>query len=131
MRDFKTLDIWKRGISLSKMIYVLSREFPAEEKFGLQSQIRRAATSIPINIAEGCGRDSLKDFAHFIHIAEGSASELECELIIAVELGFITDYQATPLIEEISQIRKMMNSYKLKIQDTLSLKKKKSFEQDS
>lgn len=94
MRDFKTLDIWKRGISLSKMIYVLSREFPAEEKFGLQSQIRRAATSIPINIAEGCGRDSLKDFAHFIHIAEGSASELECELIIAVELGFITDYQA-------------------------------------
>lgn len=49
MRDFKTLDIWKRGISLSKMIYVLSREFPAEEKFGLQSQIRRAATSIPIN----------------------------------------------------------------------------------
>lgn len=100
-------------------------------KFGLQSQIRRAATSIPINIAEGCGRDSLKDFAHFIHIAEGSASELECELIIAVELGFITDYQATPLIEEISQIRKMMNSYKIKIQDTLSLKKKKSFEQDS
>lgn len=95
MRDFKTLDIWKRGISLSKMIYVLSREFPAEEKFGLQSQIRRAATSIPINIAEG------------------SASELECELIIAVELGFITDYQATPLIEEISQIRKMMNSYKI------------------
>lgn len=66
-----------------------------------------------------------------IHIAEGSASELECELIIAVELGFITDYQATPLIEEISQIRKMMNSYKIKIQDTLSLKKKKSFEQDS
>lgn len=131
MRDFKTLDIWKRGISLSKMIYVLSREFPAEEKFGLQSQIRRAATSIPINIAEGCGRDSLKDFAHFIHIAKGSASELECELIIAVELGFITDYQATPLIEEISQIRKMMNSYKIKIQDTLSLKKKKSFEQDS
>lgn len=131
MRDFKTLDIWKRGISLSKMIYVLSREFPAEEKFGLQSQIRRAATSIPINIAEGCGRDSLKDFTHFIHIAEGSASELECELIIAVELGFITDYQATPLIEEISQIRKMMNSYKIKIQDKLSLKKKKSFEQDS
>ena len=60
---------------------------------------------VPINIAEGCGRDSLKDFAHFIHIAEGSASELECELIIAVELGFITDYQATPLIEEISQIQ--------------------------
>lgn len=120
MRDFKSLDIWKRGILLTKMIYEISRNFPNEEKFGLQSQMRRASTSIPINIAEGCGRDSLKDFAHFIHIAEGSASELECEIIIAVELGYITDDLAAPAVDEIFQIRKMMNSYKSKIKNTLN-----------
>ncbi|MDO4971236.1 MAG: four helix bundle protein [Bacteroidales bacterium] len=120
MRDFKILDIWKRGILLTKMIYEISRNFPNEEKFGLQSQMRRASTSIPINIAEGCGRDSLKDFAHFIHIAEGSASELECEIIIAVELGYITDDLAAPAVDEIFQIRKMMNSYKSKIKNTLN-----------
>ena len=119
MRDFKTLDIWKRGIELTKQVYILSRSFPSEERYGLQSQIRRAVSSIPINIAEGCGRDSLKDFSHFIHIAEGSASEVECEIIIAVELGIITQDQAKPIIDEICQIRKMMNSYKIKIQDTI------------
>ncbi|MGM9868425.1 MAG: four helix bundle protein [Sodaliphilus sp.] len=119
MRDFRNLEIWERGLQLAKQIYLVSRDFPSEEKYGLQSRIRRAATSIPINIAEGCGRESLKDFVHFIHFAEGSASEVECELIIAVELGFIDKLQAEPIIGEITQLRKMMNSYKLKIQDTI------------
>lgn len=66
MRNFRNLEIWKRGMNISKEIYLITQTFPKEEKFGLQSQIRHAVTSIPINIAEGCGRISATDFANFL-----------------------------------------------------------------
>lgn len=112
MQDFKKLDVWKRSYEFSKEIYGITSRFPDEEKFGLASQVRRAAVSIPINIAEGSGRNSRKDFANFIQIAIGSASEVECELLLAKDLNFIDDDNFSGLCKEIIEIRKMLISFR-------------------
>lgn len=91
MRPHEKLDIWKLSIDLVVEIYSVTQAFPYEERRGLQSQIRRAAISIPANIAEGAARQSDKEFVRFLHIAQGSASELETELLIAKRLGFISE----------------------------------------
>ncbi len=115
MQDFKKIDVWKRSFSFSIVIYKCTSTFPNDEKFGLVSQIRRAAISIPTNIAEGAGRVSRKDFANFLQIAMGSASEVDCELLIAKELGFIENNVFTRLYNELTEIRKMLVSYRLSI----------------
>ncbi len=112
MQDFKKLDVWKRSYEFSKEIYGITSCFPDEEKFGLASQVRRAAVSIPINIAEGSGRNSRKDFANFIQIAIGSASEVECELLLSKDLNFIDDENFSGLCKEIIEIRKMLISFR-------------------
>jgi four helix bundle protein len=86
--NYKDLLVWQKGIALVKLIYQITQTFPAEEKFGLVSQMRRAAVSIPSNIAEGQARHSTGEFVQFLSHAEGSVAELETQLIIAVELGF-------------------------------------------
>ncbi|RED48867.1 four helix bundle protein [Seonamhaeicola aphaedonensis] len=91
MRDFRKLDIWKNGIELVKQIYQLSNKLPSEEKFGLRSQITRAAVSVPSNIAEGCSRNSEVEFKRFLEIAIGSLFEVETQLIIVQELKFIEE----------------------------------------
>ena len=91
MRDFHKLGIWQRSHQLTLDVYRASKVFPKDELFGLTSQIRRAASSVPTNIAEGCGRASNKDFAHFLQIAIGSASEVEYELLLAHDLEYIND----------------------------------------
>jgi four helix bundle protein len=88
MKNYRELNIWKKGIGLVKNVYALSKQFPAEEKFGMISQITRAAVSIPANIAEGSGRNSDKDYARFIQIALGSAFEVQTYLIIAKEMNW-------------------------------------------
>ena len=98
---FRKLEIWKDGIELSKIIYELTRNFPKEEIYGLTSQMRRAAISIPSNIAEGAGRDTNKDFAHFLTIAKGSSFELDSQLILAKELGYITEEQLIPILDKL------------------------------
>lgn len=98
---FRKLEIWKDGIELSKIIYELTRNFPKEEIYGLTSQMRRAAISIPSNIAEGAGRDTDKDFAHFLTIAKGSSFELDSQLILAKELGYITEEQLIPILDKL------------------------------
>lgn len=108
--SFKDLIVWQKGIVLVKQIYKLTSVFPAEEKFGLISQLRRAAVSIPSNIAEGQARRTTGDFIHFISNAEGSVAEVETQLLIAVELSFCTEAQAASSISLIVEIRKMLNA---------------------
>lgn len=107
VRSYRELKVWQKGIELVKMIYELSRSFPKSETFGLASQMQRAAVSIPSNIAEGQGRQHTGEFRQFLHIAIGSAAELDTQLIVAVELGYIGTEQAQPLFDLILEIRKM------------------------
>ena len=88
MRPHEKLDVWNKAIDFV-VVYKATESFPKEERFGLTSQIRRAAVSIPANIAEGAARQSTKEFAHFLSNAQGSASELERELLIAHRLGYL------------------------------------------
>lgn len=131
MQDFKKIDVWKRSFSFSIEIYKCTSIFPNDEKFGLVSQIRRAAISIPTNIAEGAGRVSRKDFANFLQIAMGSASEVDCELLIAKELGFIENNVFTRLYNELTEIRKMLVSYRLSILNYNNNVKNKTSTSDS
>ena len=89
MHQFKELEIWKRSRLFCSQIYTITSKFPNDEKFGLTNQLRRAAISIPSNIAEGSSRNSNKDFARFLEIAIGSAYEIETQLLIAFDLDFI------------------------------------------
>jgi len=91
IKTYKDLLIWQKGIVLVKTIYTNLESFPKDEIFGLQSQIKRAAVSIPSNIAEGWGRNSTISYIHFLKIARGSLFELETQIIIANELNFISD----------------------------------------
>ncbi len=91
MRPHQKLDAWGKSVDLVVEVYKATERFPKEEKYSLTSQIRRAAVSVPANIAEGAGRYSQKEFAHFLSNAQGSASELETELIIAHRLGYLSE----------------------------------------
>ena len=112
VRNFKTLNIWKRSRALVSTIYELTTSFPDDKKFGLTSQIRRASVSVPSNIAEGCGRGTEKDLSRFLDISIGSLCEVETQLYIASDLNFLEKEQIAPLIDETTQIRKMMLGYK-------------------
>ena len=89
MRPHEKLDVWNKAIDFVVVVYQTTEAFPKDEKFGLTSQIRRAAVSIPANVAEGAARQSYKEFAYFLSNAQGSASELETELLIAHRLGYL------------------------------------------
>ncbi|MEG0701195.1 MAG: four helix bundle protein [Alistipes sp.] len=110
MQDFHNLQIWKRSHDLTKNIYTITKSFPKEELFGLTSQIRRAVSSIPTNIAEGCGRGSNADFARFLQIAIGSNTEVEYELLLSYELGYLSYDDYYTLNQETTEIRKMIIS---------------------
>lgn len=109
------LQIWKRSMNLVKEIYIITQNLPAEEKFGLISQVRRCAVSIPSNIAEGAGRNNVKEFIQFLGIASGSAYELETQLILLFELNFKQEIEITPLTNELAEIQKMIYSFKTKL----------------
>lgn len=107
MHNFKEFQVWQRGMSLVKDIYQMTSSFPAEEKFGITSQIRRCAVSIPSNIAEGAGRKTDKDFSRFLSISLGSQFELETQLIVSKEIGFLSEEQLTSTTQELNEIQKM------------------------
>jgi four helix bundle protein len=115
-RSFRDLDVWKLAIQLVKNIYLVTQKFPAQENFGLISQVRRAAISIPSNVAEGQGRKSAKEFKQFLGFALGSTAELETQLVIAQEIGYLTSEDTSPLFLSLDRIRKMIRSLSSKLQ---------------
>ncbi len=112
MRDFKKYDIWQLSHLLTLEIYKITTVFPKEEVYGLTSQIRRATSSIPTNISEGCGRNSDKEFNQFLNIALGSANETEYLIILSKDLNYISEEQFSDLDFKINTIKSKI--YKLK-----------------
>ncbi len=115
MQSFKELKVWQKGIELVAIVYKITTSFPEEEKYGLSAQMRRAAVSIPSNIAEGHLRKTAKDFKQFLSIARGSCAELETQIIIAHKLGFIHDDNFNNLSSKIEELSKMLSSFYSKI----------------
>ena len=109
MKDFRKLKVWENSHKLALNIYEVTKSFPDSEKFGLTSQLRRAATSVPTNIAEGCGFDSDAQLKRFLHIASGSTSETEYLIILAAELGYLQNMDE--LLNEVNQVKKMLNAF--------------------
>ncbi len=107
VRTHRDLDVWKKSIDLVTLIYKYTAEYPKDEVYGLTSQIRRCAVSIPSNIAEGSARTTRKDFSHFLAIALGSVAELETQLIISRNLNFLSEAVLDELISELISIRRM------------------------
>jgi len=108
MRPHESLDVWGKAVDFVVLVYKSTEHFPKEEKFGLTSQIRRAAVSIPANIAEGAGRKSIKEFLHFLSNAQGSASEVETELLIARRLDFLDESNYLRLSSLLDEIGRML-----------------------
>jgi len=126
MRNFRDYDIWKEGIQITKAVYLLTKDFPDQEKFGLATQLQRATVSIPSNIAEGASRKSEVDFARFLEMALGSVFELETQLIIAKELGYTNSESINELLINIYQIEKKLNSFITKIRNNSKKPKPKA-----
>jgi len=110
MRDFRKLKVWEKAHDLTLQIYAATANFPREELYGLTSQIRRACSSIPANIAEGCGRSGEPEFGRFLHIGLGSASELEYHLLLAHDLGFLAQPDHRKLTAQVTEIKRMLTT---------------------
>jgi len=102
--DYKQLDVYIESKKLVKMVYELLRKFPKEEQYALCDQLRRAVISVPSNIAEGLGRYSIKEQVHFLEIAYGSLREVDCQMDIASDLGYVTNIETAELFEEINKV---------------------------
>lgn len=108
---FTNLEVWKEARALVKLVYTNISAFPREEMFGLQSQIKRSVISIPSNIAEGCGRNSIKDSMQFFYISRGSAFELEAQLYLSCDLGFIDEVQLENMLKQLELVRKLLAGF--------------------
>ncbi|WP_203292634.1 four helix bundle protein [Luteirhabdus pelagi] len=111
MHKLDDLKIWKKAIELTKEVYKTCSALPDDEKFGLTSQIKRSAVSIPSNIAEGAGRNSDKEFVHFLSVANGSSYELETQMILVLELDLLTENDIKPILKRLVEIQKMNYSF--------------------
>lgn len=118
MADYRKLDVWKRAHAQTVIIYRTTSTFPSTERFGLVSQMRRAAASIGANLAEGCGRRGDGDFARFIDIAKGSSDELDYHLLLAHDLQFIDDVAYDALAAENSQVGSMLTGLSRAVRQT-------------
>lgn len=108
MQDYKKLQVWQRGHQLTLAIYRATRSFPREEMYGLTSQLRRSSSSVPANIAEGCGRDTPAELARFLYVALGSASECEYHILLAHDLGLLDDKDYGFLSGQATQLKRML-----------------------
>jgi four helix bundle protein len=114
-RDFRKIAAWERAHALTLQVYRATASFPADERFGLVSQMPRACASIPTNIAEGCGRDTNNELARFFDIATGSASEVEYQLLLAKDFGYLPEDQHKNLSTEVIEIRRMLLAFNHKL----------------
>lgn len=119
---YENLDVWKVSIELSKEIYQLSKKFPKDESYGLSSQIKRATISIALNIAEGKGRHSKKEFVHFLYVARGSLYEVLTCLQLSNELSFITEEELNKLKDKCIRIQFMLSKLIKSIQEVKAIK---------
>ena len=110
MKNFRELKVWEKAHQLTLSVYRSTEKLPAEERYGLTGQLRRAAASIPANIAEGCGRAGDRDFARFLQMAMGSASELEYHLLLGRDLGYLDSTDHQELEERTTEIKRMLAS---------------------
>ena len=117
MHNFRELKIWQKSRMLVKEVYILTQGFPKAEQFGLTSQIRRSAVSIPSNIAEGCGRDTDKQLKYFLEIASGSSCELETQLLLAFDLEYLTEKELNTVEIKINEVQKMIVGFKKSLQN--------------
>ena len=111
MKDFRELKVWEKGHHLALEIYRATAKFPKDELYGLTSQIRRSCVSIPANIAEGCGRNGDAEFARFLQIAMGSASELEYHLLLSRDLGLVDAAIYEQLARETTEVKRMLTAF--------------------
>ena len=110
MKDFKELRVWQKAHQLTLVVYCATRSFPREELYGLTGQIRRSAASVGANISEGCGRRSDGEMSRFLHIAYGSASELEYHLLLAHDLGLLKDGEYKEMEGKVDEVQRMLTA---------------------
>jgi len=115
IRDYKDLQVWQKGMALAKQIYQMTQAFPSEEKFGIVSQMRRAAVSVPSNIAEGQARNTTGEFVQFLSHAEGSLAELDTQVRLSVTLGFCRQPDGESVSASITELQKMLKSLRGKL----------------
>ena len=111
MQDFHKLTVWEKGHRLTLAVYKATRAFPKDELYGLTSQIRRACASIPANIAEGCGRSGRAELGRFLQVAMGSASELEYHLLLAHDLGILSESEYKSLEGQVIEVKRMLGAF--------------------
>lgn len=111
MRNFRELQIWEKAMGIGVSTYSLTRRLPAEEKFGLVSQLNRAAVAISSNIAEGASRSTEKDFRRFLEIALGSAFEVESQIVLACRLNIVTESEVSELLQELNELERMISVF--------------------
>ena len=115
VKSYKELEVWNKGIEMVESIYRITKNFPQEERFVLVVQMRRAASSIPTNIAEGFRRKHNKEFSQFLHISLGSCAELETQLIISSRLGYMSEEDTNTLLDQIDHIGRMLTNFLKKL----------------
>lgn len=115
MGNFKDLDVWAKAHALTLNVYEVTKRFPREEMFGLASQLRRASSSIAANLAEGCGRKSDPELRRFVHLARGSASELEYHLLLARDLKFLPEQDFKRMSKACDEVSRMLNSLSISV----------------
>jgi four helix bundle protein len=115
VKHYKELKIWQKGMALAKQVYRLTSRFPAEEKYGLAVQLRRAAVSVPSNIAEGQARSGTREFLQFLSHASGSLAELETQILLRADLGYCSASDVKSVSDEITEMQKMMAAIKRKL----------------
>lgn len=118
IQSFKDLIVWQKAMEMASMTYSLTTNLPKEESFSLTNQMRRAAVSIPSNIAEGYGRNSAKEYLQFLAIAKASLCELETQFLLCVRINYMTEQEIQPILDLLTEIGKMLMSIMKKIKTT-------------